>query len=209
MDKWRPCLSWFGFITLIFLLVPLLAACGSSPSTSVGSLVSTTDNEFTPGELHIQPGQSVTWVNNGQTGHTVTADDGSFDSHTFQPGAQYTHTFTTPGRYPYYCVLHGAAGGYGMAGVIIVDGPSGISNSTTSSTSSKSQLRAPAATLRVPEDYPTIQAAVKPITAMCSTHPCNLSASQSGENRAAVEEEGVTAASAVIYVPPLRGTAGD
>ncbi len=160
MDKWRPRFPWFAFITLIFLLVPLLAACGSSPPTSVSPLVSSTDNEFTPRELHIQPGQTVTWMNNGQTGHTVTADEGSFDSHTFQPGAQYTHTFTTPGRYPYYCALHGAAGGYGMAGVIIVDGPSGISNSTTSSTSINSQLRAPAATLRVPEDYPTIQAAV-------------------------------------------------
>jgi plastocyanin len=160
MDHWRPRFPWFGIITLILLLMPLLVACGSSPPTPAGPSVSMTDNEFTPVTLHIKPGQTVTWVNNGQTGHTVTADDGSFDSQTFQPGAEYTHTFTTPGRYPYYCVLHGAAGGYGMAGVIIVDGSSSTSSSVNTSTSGISQPHAPLATLRVPEDYPTIQAAV-------------------------------------------------
>src|SRR5450759_4878416 len=44
MDHWRPRFSWFGIITLIFLLMPLLAACGSSPPTaaepSVPSVIS-------------------------------------------------------------------------------------------------------------------------------------------------------------------------
>lgn len=160
MDQWRPRFSWPGIIALLFLLAPLLAGCDPSAAVLAGPSVALTDNAFTPGTLHIQPGQTVTWVNNGQTGHTVTADDGSFDSQTFQPGAEYTHTFTTPGRYPYYCVLHGAAGGYGMAGVIIVDGSSSTSSSTNSSTTVISQTHAAAAILRVPEDYSTIQAAV-------------------------------------------------
>jgi plastocyanin len=160
MDQWRPRFPWLGMISLLFLLTPLLAACGSSPALPAGPSVSATDNAFTPASLHIRPGQTVTWVNNGQTGHTITADDGSFDSHIFQPGATYSHTFTMPGRYPYYCTLHGAAGGYGMAGVIIVDGPSGSSSSTNSSTRVLSQAHAAAAILRVPDDYPSIQVAV-------------------------------------------------
>src|SRR5690348_11335169 len=126
MNARRPRFSWFGILTLLFLLMPLLAACGSSAPVSAGPSVSMSDNEFTPATLHIKPGQTVTWVNNGQAVHTVTADDGSFNSQNIQPGAEYSRTFTTAGRYPYYCVLHGAAGGYGMAGVIIVDGPSGV-----------------------------------------------------------------------------------
>ena len=160
MNRRRPCFPWLGIFTLLFLFMPLLAACSSSPPTSAGPLVSMTDNEFSPATLHIKPGQTVTWVNNGQTVHTVTADDDSFNSKNIQPGAEYTHTFTTPGRYPYYCVLHGAAGGYGMAGVIIVDGPTNGSSSTNSSTSVTNQSHAPMATLRVPEDYASIQAAV-------------------------------------------------
>jgi plastocyanin len=160
MDHWRPRFSWLGTISLLFLLTPLLATCGSSPASPAGPSVSTTDNAFTPASLHIPPGMTVTWVNNGQTAHTVTADDGSFNSHTFQPGATYSHTFTTAGRYPYYCTLHGAAGGYGMAGLIIVDGSSGSSRSTNSSTRVLSQAHVAAAILRVPEDYPSIQAAV-------------------------------------------------
>src|SRR5215467_9048913 len=160
MDHLRPRFSWVAMVSLFFLLTPLLATCGSSPASPASPSVSTTDNAFTPASLHIRPGMTVTWVNNGQTAHTVTADDGSFDSHTFQPGTTYSHTFTMVGRYPYYCTLHGAAGGYGMAGVIIVDGPSGSSRSTNSSTRVLSQAHAAAAILRVPEDYPSIQAAV-------------------------------------------------
>ena len=160
MDHGRPRFSWPGIFTLFVLLLPMLAACGSSPPAPTGPSVSMTDNQFTPATLHIQPGQTVTWVNNGQTVHTVTADEGSFNSKNIQPGAQYSHTFTAAGRYPYYCELHGAAGGYGMAGVIIVDGPAGVTGSTGSSTPGAEQPHAPLATLRVPEDYPTIQAAV-------------------------------------------------
>lgn len=160
MHHGRPRFSWFGVLTLIFLLAPLLVACGSSAQAPVGPSVSMTDNEFTPGTLHIKPGQTVTWVNNGQAVHTVTADDGSFNSQNVQPGAEYRRTFTVPGRYPYYCELHGAAGGYGMSGVIIVDGSASISNGGASSSSSNNQPHAPIATLRVPEDYPTIQVAV-------------------------------------------------
>ncbi len=160
MVNWRPRFSWFGSIALLCLLLPLLAACGSSAQSVAGPSVSLTDNAFTPRELHIRPGQTVTWVNNGQTIHTVTADDSSFNSNDFQPGGQYSHTFTTPGRYSYYCMLHGSAGGYGMAGVVIVDGPSGTSTSANFPVSVNSQPHAPVATLRVPEDYPTIQAAV-------------------------------------------------
>jgi plastocyanin len=174
MLAWRPCgyvrstsmilhsqrkkkwlLSWFRLVSLIFLLVTL-AACGGSSSAS-GSTVSAIDNVFSPKELHIKPGQMVTWINNGQSPHTVTADDKSFDSGIFASGAQYTHTFIRPGRYPYYCTLHGGPGGSGMAGVIIVDAPS---SNTTSPDIIMRPPTAPHAILRVPETYSTIQAAV-------------------------------------------------
>jgi plastocyanin len=134
-----------------------LAACGDSNATPTGPAVSAIDNTFSPKELHIRVGQTVTWVNNGQASHTVTADDNSFDSGLFGPGAQYSHKFEKPGHYSYYCTLHGGPGGVGMAGVIVVD--------ASSSTTALAHMivhpsTPPHAILRVPEDYSTIQAAV-------------------------------------------------
>src|SRR6266702_1644369 len=74
----------------------------------------------------------------------------------------YTHTFTTPGRYPYYCTLHGGAGGVGMAGVIVV-GNASSTNISVADIVSHSQFHArtsPYTILHVPADFPTIQKAV-------------------------------------------------
>jgi plastocyanin len=38
--------------------------------------------------------------------HTVTASDGSFNSENLNAGQSWTHTFTTPGTYSYYCSYH-------------------------------------------------------------------------------------------------------
>ena len=45
MDHWRPRFSRFGIITLIFLFMPLLAACGSSPPTAAGPPVSSVTSQ--------------------------------------------------------------------------------------------------------------------------------------------------------------------
>lgn len=75
---------------------------------------------FSPQTLTVHTGSTVTWVN-GTILHTVTADDGSFDSGYLGSGATFDVTFDTPGTYAYYCVPHGGPGGVGMAGTILVE----------------------------------------------------------------------------------------
>ncbi len=152
--SWR---TWSAVIVLAALAMVLLAACGSVSPAATGPTISMTDNEFTPKTLYITPGQSVTWINNGQSIHTVTADNSSFNSGNIQSGQQYSHTFTQAGRYPYYCKFHGAPGGVGMAGVIIVGNATSYSGTSGQTTGSG---RAPSAILHVPQQYATIQAAV-------------------------------------------------
>lgn len=79
------------------------------------------DFEFVEKTLTIPAGTTVTWVNVGAVQHSATADDASWDTGLYGAGGQASITFDTPGTYPYYCVLHGTAGGNGMAGTIIVE----------------------------------------------------------------------------------------
>ncbi|MCA1824723.1 MAG: right-handed parallel beta-helix repeat-containing protein [Mycobacteriales bacterium] len=78
---------------------------------------------FMPAELHIAPGDTVRWTAVDE-GHTVTADDGQFDFFKTRTLAQGERVqWTAPTRdvtVGYYCRVHGARGGLGMAGAIVV-----------------------------------------------------------------------------------------
>jgi len=76
---------------------------------------------FGPPTVVIQAGQTVRWVNQDSAPHTATADDGAaFGSDLLHTGESFSHTFDAPGEYPYFCELHGSAGGDGMSGTIRV-----------------------------------------------------------------------------------------
>jgi plastocyanin len=64
------------------------------------------ENYYAPVNVTISVGETVTWTNSGVQGHTVTADDNSWGDDDLEPGQTYSHTFTAPGVYPYFCVLH-------------------------------------------------------------------------------------------------------
>ena len=59
-----------------------------------------------PQHLDVLLGDTVTWTNDSVRTHTVTADDGAFDSGRVVPTATFTRTFTALGDTPYHCVLH-------------------------------------------------------------------------------------------------------
>ena len=61
---------------------------------------------FAPKRLEIAPGTTVTWTNNDQLVHTITADDGSWDSGAIEPGKPWSHTFAQPGEVAFHCTPH-------------------------------------------------------------------------------------------------------
>lgn len=76
---------------------------------------------FNPQEVVIPIGATVVWVNQDGAPHTATADDGTlFKSDLLSSGQNFRHTFDQAGSFPYFCELHGAAGGLDMAGTIKV-----------------------------------------------------------------------------------------
>ncbi|MEA2385617.1 MAG: hypothetical protein QOH72_5588 [Solirubrobacteraceae bacterium] len=63
-------------------------------------------DKVVPQHLDVLVGDTVMWSNDSVRTHTVTADDGSFDSGRFGPSQTYTRAFSAPGHIPYHCVLH-------------------------------------------------------------------------------------------------------
>ncbi len=88
--------------------------------------VSVISNSFVPANLTITVGDTVRWVN--EVGlHNVVADDNSFTSGA--PSALpwvFDYVFTAVSVNPYYCEVHGAAGGIGMSGVITVENATSV-----------------------------------------------------------------------------------
>ena len=79
------------------------ARASASASVSIG------DNFYSPASVSIGVGDTVTWANNGQSQHSATADNGSFDTGVFGPGVRRSNTFTQAGTFSYYCTVHGQA----------------------------------------------------------------------------------------------------
>jgi plastocyanin len=62
---------------------------------------------FTPADLTIGAGESITWINSGAQGHTATADDGTtFDTDVIPPDQSKTVSFLNPGAFTYHCKLY-------------------------------------------------------------------------------------------------------
>lgn len=86
-----------------------------------------TNFAFTPRELTVEPGDTVTF-RNAEGFHNVVADDGSFrcaqgcGGSAGDPGSGwvFTRSFPVAGRVPFYCEVHGGTGGAGMSGAILV-----------------------------------------------------------------------------------------
>lgn len=114
-------LVFAGFVFCLFTSLPVSAA------TVTATVVST----FTPTPVTIVAGDSVTWNNVGGGFHNVVADNASFrcangcddtagDGDASTAGWTFTRFFNTAGTIAYHCEIHGAAGGIGMAGTIVV-----------------------------------------------------------------------------------------
>src|SRR5918994_5625710 len=96
-------------VIALLMLVPTAAAqdagVESVPVQNEWS-VNIGDNFFDPPNAAIEPGSTITWTNNGARPHTVTADDGSFDSGVLNPGDSYTVAFDGQGTVTYHCAIH-------------------------------------------------------------------------------------------------------
>lgn len=104
------------------LFAAVVLAAHPAPAAPQSHPVEIDSNVYTPHTIRISPGDTVVWTAVAG-GHTVEADDGRFN---FYPqrfidrGETVSFTFLTEETVRFHCRVHGADGGNGMAGTIIV-----------------------------------------------------------------------------------------
>ena len=75
---------------------------------------------FSPATVTIAAGGSVTFRNDDDRAHTVTAKDGAFNSGTIAEGGSWKRTFKQAGTFSYLCAIHPE-----MTGKVVVKGSGG------------------------------------------------------------------------------------
>lgn len=100
----------------VLLLLPILGCQDGTttppttsgvPAITVGANgVTLAAMSYSPANLTVKVGETVTWANNDSVPHTVTSDTRLFHTGQISPGKTATHTFTAAGTYPYHCDFH-------------------------------------------------------------------------------------------------------
>jgi plastocyanin len=120
------------------LLLVLMSAVGCSGS-ELGAVSITDDQKFSPREITVQAGETVTWKNKSAVAHTVTAYSDSVPPDLYfssggassedeardriadeliQTDETFRFTFDEPGTYEYFCIPHESSG---MTGSVVVE----------------------------------------------------------------------------------------
>jgi len=130
----------------LVVMFSFLSACGQQVAETTGTkekpagiehLVVIDDSSFTPEEIKINVGDTITWINQGSESHTVTSwyswtDEDlvrytivgqTWDSGDIKHGESYARTFESSGSYDYVTLplYHYEYFEPGFMGVIIVD----------------------------------------------------------------------------------------
>jgi len=94
------------------------SAPASSGASGGGVTIKMQNIQFSPKDTTVKVGQKVTWTNDDNTDHNVTADSGAdFKSKDFGNGATFSFTADKAGTIKYVCTIHP-----GMTGTLNVTG---------------------------------------------------------------------------------------
>jgi plastocyanin len=91
----------------------VLAVVASSGAPAIGAgpahvQVAIASYSYHPASFTVHVGDTVTWTNDDEAPHTVTAASGptQLDSPTLHKGSSWSFTASEPGTYHYYCAVH-------------------------------------------------------------------------------------------------------
>ncbi len=82
---------------------PAQPAPGQKPS---GAQIAVKLFQYQPGKTQVKAGTTVTWVNEDEIYHSITADKNRFAAPLDGKGTSFSFTFDQPGVYSYFCDRH-------------------------------------------------------------------------------------------------------
>lgn len=87
---------------------PAAADQGGATAVATGDTVRINMQNLQYGtpSVEVRPGTTVIWVNRDPLPHTVTSDDGKFDSDLIDPARSWSRTFGEAGTFAYHCTPH-------------------------------------------------------------------------------------------------------
>jgi len=98
------------FMTLVFILAthwevayPALPGAASQPRHHVVEIQAF---QFQPQRTVVLPGDTIEWINRDIVPHTVTANGGTWKSHTLEEGQSWEVIVENNGVYSYFCEFH-------------------------------------------------------------------------------------------------------
>ena len=113
--------SRLGTILITSIVIVSIAAAVRAESAVLTIEIYDKPAMFRPDHPKIKAGQTIKWVNKGETVHTVTADPSQapdpswvsvppgseeLDSGYMSPGDTFSYVFKVPGIYKYFCLTH-------------------------------------------------------------------------------------------------------
>jgi plastocyanin len=116
------------YLPIIYLLLIVITSCNHDdpfpPNTNNNTNLSTQsttqvvmqNTTFNPTEITITKGTTITWINKDAIPHTVTSDQGLFNSGNIPANGTYEFKFDAAGTYNYHCIYHAPY----MVGKVIV-----------------------------------------------------------------------------------------
>jgi plastocyanin len=97
-----------GSVALVAAALPVLTSAGEAVVAAAASSATVEiDNfAFAPATLTVNAGTTVTWKNEDDSPHRIGDQNGTLKSAALDTDETFSHTFATPGAYPYICTMH-------------------------------------------------------------------------------------------------------
>jgi plastocyanin len=103
MRKYR----FFAGAVVAALLVTAASVPRTASAADSTAVVVAIDNfSFTPQEIKVKAGTTITWTNHDDIPHTVVSTDQLFKSKALDTDDKFTTTLSKPGTYSYFCSIH-------------------------------------------------------------------------------------------------------
>jgi len=99
---------------IVAVLIMFLVVCGESVPAFVSHaaprsqkhVVEVEEFRFQPEDTIVATGDTIVWINRDLVPHSVTAEGGTWPTHTLEEGQSWEMVVTDRGTFPYFCRYH-------------------------------------------------------------------------------------------------------